>query len=97
MLHWWLEQSRRLTAQGTGEFLFMDGPFFFTVRTNRRTEARVCFQERKVVGNYRIAKAAAPVASLVSAMESAARDVFLNCQAREWNNRDVERLRQWLE
>ncbi len=96
VLGWWLEKSTRLTAHGIGEFLFMDGPFFFTVHTNRRTEARVCFQERRVAGNYAIAEATTPVASVVSAIESAARDVFLTCQTREWDNRDVERLRQWL-
>lgn len=96
VLSWWLEESRRLGAKGIGEFLFMDGPFLFTVHTNRDSGARVCFQERQVAGTYPIAEAAVPVASVISAIESAARGVFVTCQGRGWHNDDVEHFRRWI-
>lgn len=90
ILEWWLSALFELTTgtSSSAEFLFMDGPFRFTVISDKTGYSRMDF----IRGDILQSSANVELRDFADSVLKAAREVDRACFERKWHSPDIAQL-----
>lgn len=91
VLGWWIRARQQLTTNGTGIFLFMDGPYEFRAR---RAEALINVElvELTAQGKRVLQDISGVFDEFAASLETAAQEIVAACRERGWSDTDIETL-----
>jgi hypothetical protein len=91
VLGWW-DAAQSVHAGQPGRFMFMDGPFEFTVSPSVNGTSAVAFAQHTAGGSREVRTGSLDPADLLEAITRAAAELATECRNRGWSGKDVRDL-----
>lgn len=93
IFNWWIEQLiNQLEGKLKGEYLFMDGPYYFECEFSNKNEIMFAFKERKHNGSDLLFSANVKKKDFITEVKRNVNSILRECHRHRYTDKDVKQL-----